>query len=202
MLIVVFAPSLWKRVETFALEPDYRMPHDLSNDYWLYERFAGLAADHYDTLLIGDSVVWGEYVTRQETLSHYLNELAGQERYANLGLDGAHPLALERPGRALRRQHHGQERPAPVQSAVDELAAGPTCRTTRRTSSIIPGWCRSSRRAFPAYKAGDLAAAGHPRGAAPAVQQLDDPPAAGLLRPDRHPRLDAGASLRQPAARR
>ena len=94
VVIVVFAPSLWHHAEKFALEPDYRIPHDLSNDYWLYERFAGLAADHYDTLLIGDSVVWGEYVTRQETLSHYLNELAGQERFANLGLDGAHPLAL------------------------------------------------------------------------------------------------------------
>ena len=71
------------------------MPHDLSNDYWLYERYAGLAAGQYDTLLLGDSVIWGEYVTRQETLSHYLNERAGRERYANLGLDGAHPLALE-----------------------------------------------------------------------------------------------------------
>ena len=94
VVIVIFAPSLWRRAEKFALEPDYRIPHDLSNDYWLFECFAGLAADHYDTLLIGDSVVWGEYVTRQETLSHYLNELAGQERFANLGLDGAHPLAL------------------------------------------------------------------------------------------------------------
>jgi len=94
VVILVFAPSLWHRTEKFALEPDYRIPHDLSNDYWLYERFAGLAASHYDTLLIGDSVVWGEYVNRQETLAHYLNELAGQERYANLGLDGAHPLAL------------------------------------------------------------------------------------------------------------
>jgi len=94
VLLLVFAPSLWRHGEKFALEPDYRIPHDLSNDYWLYERFAGLAADHEDTLLIGDSVVWGEYVTRQETLSHYLNELAGQERYANLGLDGGHPLAL------------------------------------------------------------------------------------------------------------
>jgi hypothetical protein len=92
--ILVFAPSLWQRAETFALEPDYRIPHDLSNDYWLFERFAGLAAGHYATLLLGDSVVWGEYVTRQETLAHYLNELAGRERYANLGLDGAHPLAL------------------------------------------------------------------------------------------------------------
>src|SRR5207249_210887 len=48
----------------------------------------------YDTLVIGDSVVWGEYVDRGHTLSHYLNEAAGQERFANLGLDGAHPTAL------------------------------------------------------------------------------------------------------------
>ena len=94
VVILIFAPSLWQHTEKFALQPDYRIPHDLSNDYWLYERFAGLAAMHHDTLLIGDSVVWGEYVNRQETLAHYLNELAGEERCANLGLDGAHPLAL------------------------------------------------------------------------------------------------------------
>jgi hypothetical protein len=94
VLLVVFAPSLWKQVENFPLEPDQRMPHDLSNDYWLYERYAGLAAEQYPTLLLGDSVVWGEYVSGQETLSHYLNELVGKEQYANLGLDGAHPLAL------------------------------------------------------------------------------------------------------------
>ena len=94
VVLLVFAPSLWSRAETLTLEPDYRMPHDLSNDYWLYARVAGLAAERYDTLLIGDSVIWGEYVTREETLSHYLNERAGAERFANLGLDGAHPLAL------------------------------------------------------------------------------------------------------------
>jgi hypothetical protein len=94
VVILAFAPVLWSHTETLALEPDYRIPHDLSNDYWLYERFAGLAARHHDTLLIGDSVIWGEYVTGPETLAHYLNEIAGQERYANLGLDGAHPLAL------------------------------------------------------------------------------------------------------------
>jgi hypothetical protein len=94
VMLVLGAPALWYRAERFALEPDYRIPHDMSNDYWLYSCFAGLAADHDDTLLIGDSVIWGEYVTRQETLSHYLGELAGQDRYANLGLDGAHPLAL------------------------------------------------------------------------------------------------------------
>jgi hypothetical protein len=94
-LLVILAPSLWKRLEPFPLDADYRMPHDLGNDYWLYERYAGLAAERYDTVLIGDSVVWGEYVTRQETLSHYLNEQSGEERCVNLGLDGAHPLALE-----------------------------------------------------------------------------------------------------------
>jgi hypothetical protein len=92
--LVAFAPSLWKQQEKFPTETDYRTPHDLSNDYWLFERWAGLAADRYDTLLFGDSVVWGEYTNRQETLSHYLNEIGGRERFANLGLDGAHPLAL------------------------------------------------------------------------------------------------------------
>jgi hypothetical protein len=91
---LALAPRLWQQVEPFPPEPDYRMPHDLSNDYWLYERYARLAAGRYDTVLLGDSVVWGEYVTRPQTLSHYLNELAGRERCANLGLDGAHPLAL------------------------------------------------------------------------------------------------------------
>jgi len=56
VMLLVFAPALWSHAETFALEPDYRIPHDLSNDYWLFDRFAGLSAEHYDTLLIGDSV--------------------------------------------------------------------------------------------------------------------------------------------------
>src|SRR5260370_12837628 len=106
-LFVVFAPSLWRQGENFSLEPDHRMPHDLSSDYWLYERFAALAADRYDTLLLGDSVVWGEYVTGQETLSHYLNQLSGQERYANPRLDAAHPLALAR-----LAQHHFPRSPS------------------------------------------------------------------------------------------
>jgi hypothetical protein len=88
------APTIWKHEEPFTLEPDYRMPHDLSHDYWLYERFAGLAVTQNHTLLLGDSVVWGDYVLGKDTLSHYLNEYSGQEGYANLGLHGAHPLAL------------------------------------------------------------------------------------------------------------
>jgi lysophospholipase L1-like esterase len=92
--LVLGAAPLWERVEKFDHEPDYRMPYDLSNDYWLYERYSRLAAIHTDTLVFGDSVVWGQYVTREQTLSHYLNERSGEERFANLGLDGAHPVAL------------------------------------------------------------------------------------------------------------
>src|SRR5262245_10043670 len=71
LVLFLAAPALWKQAESFALEPDYRMPYDLSNDYWLYERYAQLAGSQYDTLLVGDSVIWGQYVTRQQTLSHH-----------------------------------------------------------------------------------------------------------------------------------
>lgn len=91
---VIVAPMYWTQFESFPLERDYRIPHDLSQDYWLFERYTDLAVEEYDTILLGDSVIWGEYVTRQETLSHYLNKETRTERFANLGLDGAHPLGL------------------------------------------------------------------------------------------------------------
>lgn len=96
--LVAGAPSLWKYLEPFDPDPDYRIPHKLSNDYWLFERFAGVATSRYDAVILGDSVVWGEYVLADETLSHYLNldPATGkvERRFANLGLGGAHPLAL------------------------------------------------------------------------------------------------------------
>ena len=95
VVLMCVVPFLWKQVEPFALEADYRMPRELSDDYWFYERYVALAATEYDTLVLGDSVVWGEFVTRRETLSHYLNQEAGKERFANIGLNGTHPLALE-----------------------------------------------------------------------------------------------------------
>jgi hypothetical protein len=94
VLMVSFMPSLWERMESFEPVSDYRLPYDLSQDYWLYDRYSRMAAAQYPTILIGDSVVWGQYVTPQQTLSHWLNQLQGEERFANLGLDGAHPAAL------------------------------------------------------------------------------------------------------------
>jgi len=93
--LLVFVPRLWSSLERFEPGPDYRLPYQLSSDYWLYNRYCRWACSRYDVLVVGDSVVWCHYVPRNNTLSHYLNELAGQERFANLGVDGIHPIALE-----------------------------------------------------------------------------------------------------------
>jgi hypothetical protein len=71
------------------------MPYELSSDYWLYGRYGRQLCHQDKTLVVGDSVIWGHYVPPEQTLSHYLNELSGDEQFANLGLDGTHPAALE-----------------------------------------------------------------------------------------------------------
>ena len=92
-LLMGFASPSWKYYEKFDPEPDYRIPHQLSEDYWLFERLADLAAQRDDTVVVGDSVVWGIFATPHETLSHYLSQ-SGPIRFTNLGLEGADPLAL------------------------------------------------------------------------------------------------------------
>ena len=87
-------PHVWARVERIADEPDYRLPYELSGDYWLYARLCRRAAAADRIAVVGDSVVWGHYVPSGATLSHYLNEQAGSERFANLGVDGIHPAAM------------------------------------------------------------------------------------------------------------
>lgn len=102
-------PMLWHRVEKFEPGPDYRLPYELSSDYWLYQGYAEWAAERYDTLVVGDSVVWGHYVSKDNTLAAHLNRLVGKERFANLGVDGTHPAALEgllrHYGRAIEKKN-------------------------------------------------------------------------------------------------
>lgn len=97
ILLAIFSltPIFWERAEKFEPSSDYRIPYDLSSDYWLYERYCRLACSRYETLIIGDSVVWGHFVSKDNTLSHHLNDLAGTAQFANLGADGTHPAALE-----------------------------------------------------------------------------------------------------------
>lgn len=92
---IVGVPRLWQRTERFDTNGDYRIPYALSNDYWLYRRRVdGIAPSAIPVL--GDSVVWGEYVQAQGTLSHFMNTEVGQpERFVNCGVNGLFPLSME-----------------------------------------------------------------------------------------------------------
>jgi len=95
LVFIAFAPLVWERIEGFNPGGDYRVPYELSNDYWLYHRHCRLACEQGKILVVGDSVVWGHYVEPDQTLSHYLNELSGSDAFVNLGADGTHPAALQ-----------------------------------------------------------------------------------------------------------
>ena len=92
--LLYLIPVAWERIEPLESGPDYRIPYRLGYDYWTANRYFRQESRQRKTLVVGDSVVWGHYVGKHETLSHYLNELAGEHRFANLGVDGIHPAAL------------------------------------------------------------------------------------------------------------
>jgi hypothetical protein len=109
LLAVFLTPRIWKDVERFDTGPDYRLPYGLSKDYWLYQRRLEDKIDPRSIVLLGDSVVWGEYVLPDGTWSHFLNEQIGQaDKFVNGGVNGLFPLALEglvdHYGRALRNR--------------------------------------------------------------------------------------------------
>jgi hypothetical protein len=87
-------PVLWERIEPLEPGPDYRVPYRLGNDYWMIRRYFRRAGSDDKILVIGDSVVWGHFVGKDQTLSHYLNEITGQQQFANLGIDGIEPAAM------------------------------------------------------------------------------------------------------------
>lgn len=94
-LAAVALPRLWWRVERFDVGDDYRIPYSLSNDYALFDRYLRKAAGAEPVVVLGDSVVWGEYVRSDGTLPHFLNAQAAQARFVNAGVNGLFPLALE-----------------------------------------------------------------------------------------------------------
>jgi hypothetical protein len=108
-LVALLTPRLWPRLERWDTGPDYRLPYSLSKDYWLFSRRLRDVADAKHVLVLGDSVVWGEYVLPEGTLSHFLNHETGEmDRFINTGVNGFFPLALEGLtryyGQALRQQ--------------------------------------------------------------------------------------------------
>ncbi|MBI5686613.1 MAG: hypothetical protein HZC54_16210 [Verrucomicrobia bacterium] len=96
MLAMLLTPPLWERIERFDTGPDYRIPYSFSKDYQLYSRRLRQVCDPNRVIVLGDSVIWGEYVLRNGTLPHFLDREAGEpNRFINAGVNGLFPLALE-----------------------------------------------------------------------------------------------------------
>ena len=57
-LILLLTPWLWGRLQRFDTGPDYRIPYQLSKDYWLYGRRLNRVAQPGKIVVLGDSVVW------------------------------------------------------------------------------------------------------------------------------------------------
>lgn len=94
LALFFLAPVVWGYIEKFDPEPDYRLPYTSGSDYWLYHRYCRRTCFEYDKILVGDSVIWGHYVSKDDTLSYDLNKITGRNQFANLGVDGIHPAAL------------------------------------------------------------------------------------------------------------
>jgi len=97
--VLIGLPHAWQCARPMDIDADYRLPYRLSDDYWTFSRWASAAAvesGRPQTLVVGDSVIWGHYVSPSETLSGHLNacETNALVSYANLGVDGIHPAAV------------------------------------------------------------------------------------------------------------
>ena len=103
-----FIPTVWEWIEPLRAGPDYRIPARLGQDYWTYNRYCREVCAGDKILVVGDSVIWGDYVNKEETLSHYLNKLSGEDRFANMAVAGIHPAAMaglvEYYGRDIRQK--------------------------------------------------------------------------------------------------
>lgn len=150
LAVFLLGPRLWERIEPPDRDPDGRIPYELGHDYWLWGRRAREAEG---IPIVGDSVVWGQYVAAAQALSSHLNRRPGGPRFANLGLDGAHPAAL-----AGLLEHYG----GGLRSRKVVLHCNPLWMTSPRadlqdpeeTRINHPGLLPQFRPAIPAYRAG------------------------------------------------
>ncbi len=86
----------WFRWERFESGDDYRPLcwAEKMNNYWSHYRWARYASTRYKVAMIGDSVIWGQEVDNNQTITHYLNERYGENIFANMGIDGLNQAAM------------------------------------------------------------------------------------------------------------
>lgn len=99
--VFLLLPAAWRQHEPVPDVDNLRMPYALSRDYWLYQRWMRHETQRDDDrsiYVLGDSVVWGEFVDRNGTLSAFLNRHQNTDsphKFINAGINGLYPLALE-----------------------------------------------------------------------------------------------------------
>ncbi len=86
----------WPRWEKLPPESDYRSTcwGERMSDYWAWSQWSRAAVSRHRILLIGSSVIWGQEVPHDETLSHFINSELGREDVANMGIDGLTNAAM------------------------------------------------------------------------------------------------------------
>lgn len=105
VILVILAnfiiPLIWEKTEKKIVPENARLPYHLSKDYWLYKSLiegSRSTTQRIPVSVIGDSVVWGEYVDRDATLSAFMNEHStGQSsfKFINAGINGLYPVVLK-----------------------------------------------------------------------------------------------------------
>lgn len=93
-VMFVFMPAFWESREEVVFGRNYRVPYEMSNNYWFISRWVREASGEKPVVIIGDSVVWGHYTDLGGVLSAHLNRLSRGNSFANLGIDGLHPAAM------------------------------------------------------------------------------------------------------------
>lgn len=94
LFFMLMIPFLWQKAENFEPSQNYRIPRSKSQDYWMFRRFASVIKEKSKIAVIGDSAIWGHYVSYDQTLSAIMNRKEGSEKYVNLGVSGLHSSAL------------------------------------------------------------------------------------------------------------
>ncbi len=119
VLMWTLVPKLYTPNLNLEHARQFRIPFSLSEDYSIYRSYAeqtdaAAGENIINCVMLGDSVVWGEYVAKTDTWSAELTRIWNASKSENdpaqpsiqiwnFGLNGAHPTAL----RGLIR-HHGK----------------------------------------------------------------------------------------------
>jgi len=94
LLFITAAPRTFTLIDDNEFTGNYRIPYPMGENYYLFSHYSSSLSKTEKILFLGDSVIWGHYADTGNTLTAQLNRLHGNDRFANMGIDGIHPAAL------------------------------------------------------------------------------------------------------------